>query len=349
MRLTKLFATACAAALLAAGGAAQEAEPAPDEERRLPGLDYVLDGLSDELPAVEAQAEEQPRADETDAVTETGEEEEEPEAEERAEQAPPAPPAAPPQPLTRAQIAELAERAARGRQIAAIAGAGQMATQDMLSRVSDPEGAGISGWIAEPEGNGTTVTFYADDGEDAPPSVVYRVTILGGRVTAREVFLTPAQRPPLRPLQARMAAARNLAEAQGHEACGAGGFNYLIVPPSAPSAPIVVYQISAQTARGRYPVGGHFRTTVAADGSLVESRGFTNVCVALDAPPVSEGQRAPPPAAIVHLLDPMPTEIHVFLSLWAGRPLVVVADDPQRLFAVTGEGIAEIPPEEAAR
>ncbi len=42
-------------------------------------------------------------------------------------------------------------------------------------------------------------------------------------------------------------------------------------------------------------------------------------------------------------MDPLPTEIHVFLSILTGRPLVVVADDPQRLFQVTGEGIAEIP------
>ena len=53
----------------------------------------------------------------------------------------------------------------------------------------------------------------------------------------------------------------------------------------------------------------------------------------------------PRPLAVTHLMDPLPTEIHVFLSVLAGRPLVVVADDPQRLFAVTGEGIAEIPPE----
>ena len=51
----------------------------------------------------------------------------------------------------------------------------------------------------------------------------------------------------------------------------------------------------------------------------------------------------PAPVAVTHLLDPLPTEIHVFLSIWTGHPLVVVAGDPQRLFAVTPDRIAEIP------
>ena len=61
-------------------------------------------------------------------------------------------------------------------------------------------------------------------------------------------------------------------------------------------------------------------------------------------PEVAAGAR-PAPLAVTHLMDPLPTEIHVFLSILAGRPLVVVADDPQRLFQVTGEGIAEVPRE----
>ena len=39
-------------------------------------------------------------------------------------------------------------------------------------------------------------------------STVYRVTILGGRVVSRDVLSSPPTRPPLNPIQARMAAAR---------------------------------------------------------------------------------------------------------------------------------------------
>ena len=123
----------------------------------------------------------------------------------------------------------------------------------MLSRVSDPEAAGIAGWIAEPEGNGVTVTFHAEPQGDAPPGVIYRANILGGRVVSRDVFLAPEGRPALNRTQARMAAARAAAAAQAHRPCGADQFNYFVVAPAGPEAPIDVYQISPQTARGRYP------------------------------------------------------------------------------------------------
>ena len=161
------------------------------------------------------------------------------------------------------------------------------------------------------------------------------------RVVSRDVFLA-GNRPLLGPLQARMAAARRVAAGQDHRPCGGDQFNYLVVPPTAVDGPIDVYQISPQMARGRIPLGGHFKTSVAADGSIASTRGYTNRCLDLDVPEVATGAR-PAPLAVTHLLDPLPTEVHVLLSILAARPLVVVADDPQRLFAVTGEGIAEVP------
>lgn len=250
-------------------------------------------------------------------------------------------------PLTRAQLDQLAAASARGRLLGAIAAAGQIATRDMLSRVSNPEAAGIAGWIAEPEGNGVTVTFHAEPQGDAPPGVIYRANILGGRVVSRDVFLAPEGRPALNRTQARMAAARAAAAAQPHRPCGADQFNYFVVAPAGPGAPIDVYQISPQTARGRYPGGGHFKTIVAADGSIAETRGYANACADLEAPELPAGQR-PAPLAIVHLLDPLPTEIHAFLSVWTGRPLIVAAGDPQRLFGVSPGGMGELPREGTA-
>ncbi|HKR24808.1 MAG TPA: hypothetical protein VJS15_06080, partial [Allosphingosinicella sp.] len=183
------------------------------------------------------------------------------------------------------------------------------------------------------------VTFYAE--AEAGPAAVYRVNLLGGRIQGRETFLT-GPRPPLNPVQARMAAARRAAAGQEHRPCGGSEFNYFVVAPSAVDGPVDVYQISPQTARGRYPIGGHFKTSVAADGSIAASRGFTNACLdATVAEPAPGAQ--PQPIAVTYLLGDLPTEIHVFLSIWTTRPLVVVAGDPQRLFAVTPGGIAEVP------
>ena len=334
MRVTKAFFGFAALSLAAVAAAAQDsappaepqAEPAPTPpaeappERGLSGLESTVSELRDE-PAPAAETPTPPAATPP----------------------PPSPPAVAPtppsQPLTAEQRAQLTAATQRGRLLFTIARAGLIATQDMLSRVSDPAGAGIVGWVAEPEGNATSVTFYAN-GAGAPPAAVYRVGILGGRATSREVFLA-GNRPPLGPHLARMAAARAATDALDHPACGES-LNVLVVPPAAANAPIDVYQMSAPSQRGQYPAGGHYKSTIAPDGSVAASRGFTNACLALDVPQPVAGQQ-PRPLAITHLLDPLPTEIHVFLALATGHPLAVVAGDPQRLFAVTGEGIAEVP------
>ena len=243
-----------------------------------------------------------------------------------------------PEPLTRAQIAELDQAVQRGRLLIAIARAGLISTHDMLSRIPDPDAAGIAGWIAEPQGNAMAVTYYSQS--ESGPVAVYRGTVLGGRVTAREVFLT-GTRPPLTPLQARMAAARDATNVADQRPCTDQPFNVFVVPPVSADAPIDVYRFTAANQRGRFPLGGHFRSTVAANGTVSGSRGFTNACLDLQVEAVPAGQQ-PRPLAVTHLLDPLPTEIHVFMALWTGRPLVVAVDDPQRLMLVAGDRIAEI-------
>jgi hypothetical protein len=338
MRLSRLLATAALTGLFAITAAAQTPQPAPQPAETparggLQGLEDTVGQLSD-APAAETQAPATP----TPAAQRPA-----PAARTPAPAAarPSATPGPRPQPLTRAQIAQLAASTARGRLMNAIARAGLIATQDMLARVPDPEAAGIAGWIAEPEGNSMTVTFYAEGADGAAPVVVHRSNILGNRVVSREVFLT-GPRPSLSPLAARMAAARHATDSLPNQACGSAPFNVFVIPPATADGPIDVYQISPQTRRGYYPVGGHFRTTVAADGSVGESHPIANACLELAVPELPAGTPPRPLGAITHLRDPLPTEIHVFLALWTGRPLIIVADDPQRLFAVTGEGIAEI-------
>ncbi|HEV7659968.1 MAG TPA: hypothetical protein VGO55_09000 [Allosphingosinicella sp.] len=328
MRLAPLFLTASAAALLAVNALAQEA--APPAENGLSGLANTVESLQDE-PRPEAQ----PPAPEP-APTPP------PAAEPVPAPSPPPRPvlSGPPQPLSRAELAALDAAVQRGRLLGLIDRSGRFATQDMLSRISDPNAAGIAGWIAEPEGNGVAVTFYADS--DAGPVIVYRVTILGGRIVSRDVHIAAAARPPLNPIQARMAAARAATARLENRPCAGEDFNVFVVPPASADGPIDVYQISPQTRRGFYFLGGHFKTSIAADGSVAATRSFTNACLETAAAEPAAGAR-PAPIAVTHLLDPLPQEIHVFLSIWTGHPLVVVAGDPQRLFAVTPDRIAEVP------
>jgi hypothetical protein len=307
---------------------AQPAETRPG----LSGLEDTVNQLQDEpAPAAQPPAE-TPAPQAPQASTET-----------------PPPTSTPPRPPRRiiplSQQAE-EEHAAfeaavrRGRLLGAIDHAGRIGTQDMLAHVSNPDSAGISGWIAVPEGNAVTVIFYAAAANGAPPSSVYRVSIVGGRVTGRQTFLTGA-RPALGPHEARMAAARAATDALDHHPCAGDDFNVFVVPPAAPDAPIDVYQLSPQTGRDHFPLGGHFKSTIAPDGSVVASTALAAACADLAAPAAAAGQEAHP-LPVTDQTDPLPTELHVFLSIWTSHPLVVAAGDPRRLFAVTGEGIAPV-------
>ncbi|HEX8654933.1 MAG TPA: hypothetical protein VF693_06910 [Allosphingosinicella sp.] len=258
-------------------------------------------------------------------------------------------PAAPVAPPTAEERQRLAAATQRGIQLFELARAAQLTTQDLLARIPDPTAAGVAGWIAVPEGNGLTVIYYAEGPEG--PVAVYRGQVLGGRIATPEVF-TGAARPALSATQRRMAAARAAVATLDRQPCS-GDFNVFVMPPAAADAAIEVYKLSPQSARGRYPLGGHFLATVAPDGSVGSTRAFANGCADLQAPADTSvaGRPGTParPLAVTHLLDPLPTEIHVLLSLWMNRPLLVATGDPHRLWTVSRGriglvGVAQVPP-----
>ena len=61
----------------------------------------------------------------------------------------------------------------------------------------------------------------------------------------------------------------------------------------------------------------------------------------VEVPAAAAGERDRP-IGITHLADPLPTEMHMLLAQTVGRPLLVVAGDPQRIWLVSGERIAEV-------
>ena len=238
--------------------------------------------------------------------------------------------------LEPAQQTQIARAVARGRQMIAIARAGLVATQDMLAHVANPDGAGIAGWIAEPQGNAMLVTFYSGDSAETRKAV-YRVSILGARAVSRSTFLDPAERPGLTPAQERLAAAREATNALDHQPCAGGVFNVLVIPTETPDGPIDVYQMTPAAQRRHYPLGGHYRATVNPDGTVAEVQSFLP-CADIVAPDTQPGA-APQPIRVTGGEDVLPDEIHVFLALWTGHPLIV--ESGGRTWRVTGESITE--------
>ena len=250
-------------------------------------------------------------------------------------------PAAPPLELTAEHRASIAEAVRRGRLIAAIDRAGAVTTRDMLTRVADPTAAGIVGWVAEPEGNAVTVTYYAREGEGY--AAVYKSQMLGGRAVSPEVF-EAGSRPALTGNALRMAQARTAVGDLDQTPCGGGSdFNTIILPPASAEAPVLVYRISPRMAAERVPAGGHYRTEVAADGSVGETVALAEECTELRLTPVTAGARPRPLVANARNSE-IPGELYVFLALWSGRPLAVATGtDAVRMWGVTGDGIGEAP------
>ena len=247
-------------------------------------------------------------------------------------------PAAPHLELSAEQQAELRQSVTRGRALAVLLEASRVTTRDMLARVPEAERDTIVGWIARPEGNGVTVTYFARQGEGY--AAAYRGQLLGGRISSPQVYAAAA-RPALAGVEARMASARMTAEALENRPCTGTAFNTVVLPPEG-DGPILVYQFTPRSAANKVPTGGHYRVTVAPDGSVAQSTNLAETCEDLTLTPVPAGQRSRP--LVVNARDILlPGELYPFLALWAGRPLVVATGTEQvRLWGVTGEGIAEL-------
>lgn len=168
----------------------------------------------------------------------------------------------------------------------------------------------VQGWVTERHDDRYQVSML---GEGAV--VLYQATTdaRGNLAGATKVLAVPV--PPTA-YQAGAAAARTLALGSRYDAC-AKTYNSVVLPvPGTATDAWTVYLLPATTDPAVVPLGGSYRFDIA-HGRITSQRAFTNSCIQL--------QRAPRGAAMIvgHLLDPTPTEVHVFWSLWARSPLYV--------------------------
>jgi len=176
----------------------------------------------------------------------------------------------------------------------------------------------LGGWITEPSALGVRVVFYSRD--DTPVSL-YEVDVDEGErlfdaVVGSSAPLTDAQRAQVR--------ARTLAQAQTFGHCGE---DYNTAALAALDG-FRVYRMPVFNRDRVYPLGGYQRYEIDATGrKILSSRAFTRSCLELDESrkPDKPGKGFEPVMSqVTHLLDPQPTEIHVFVSLYAGLPMRVV-------------------------
>ena len=223
-----------------------------------------------------------------------------------------------------------------GRQLFLHDRAAWLATDAMLAdKRMRPLQDRIGGWITEPSALGVRVVFFSRG--DAPVSL-YEIDVDEGERLSDAVVdssrpLTDAQRAQVR--------ARALAQAQDFGGC-APEYNTVALPST---DGFRVYMMPGFTRERVYPLGGYQLYEIDAAGETVlSSRAFTRSCIDLDEtrkPDQAAGERGEPVGQLfTHLLDPQPTEIHVFVSLYARQQMMILTTPNRRAWRVVHGTIA---------
>lgn len=210
---------------------------------------------------------------------------------------------------------ELAVR--RGRQLYDYDQAAWHVTDAFLEDTKNISKADIRGWVVTPKDKGLLVTFYQV--KDGQTSGFYSALFVDGLVTQRKL-LRGKEETRLNDEQLRLINVRAIVPSQKMLRCSNAPMNTVILPRDKQDEPDSLYLLTPQTEEGNYPFGGHYRIDVK-DGKEVRFRAFTHSCISLSTK-ISEGSTAAG-LFITHLLDPVPTEIHVFSMLAINGPVFV--------------------------
>ena len=231
----------------------------------------------------------------------------------------------------------IADAASLGRLLYLFDQAAWVSSDALTAAVPKDRLAGVGGYVIEmPDRQTMRVTYYR--GEAAAAQAFFVADVQAGKVLRHELLATPVA---LTAEQARLARARDVgvdrARAREYRPCTPAPFNTVVVP-SRPGGPIMVYLLTAQQDAASYPMGGNYRVIVGPDGSVLASRPYSVSCINLTAPKLPAGAK-PVGFTVTHLLDPVPTELHVLASYRMRSPLIVAAS-AKSIWTVRGSTIA---------
>lgn len=197
--------------------------------------------------------------------------------------------------------------------------------------------AQAAGYVVTGDEARTELVFY----DRSKANAVYRATfseeklIKSGPPRSDQVALTALERR----LIAAKDTALNAFTAAKVGLCNKGTPNLAALPPQNPTSAVIVYLMTPRIDMNMVPLGGHYSVEVA-DGKVSTVRRFTNTCIDM---PIGSSRPAGAVFGITHLLDPTPTEIHVFSSLTAKSPMIVGTSPAGRVWVVDGNQITTLP------
>jgi len=246
-------------------------------------------------------------------------------------------------PLQAAEAADdtaLSRAMTRGRMIQLYDQAAWHTTDDMLAKLPKSRLNELGGWVVTQDGDVPRVDFFGK-GEMAGRSI-YSAELRDGRVINAQVHAAdalPALSPAALRAQAALTNAREELIRKGWVPCTRGQFNAVVLPPQEDGM-MPVYFLSPQVGND-IPFGGHFEIDIAGDGTVARSRSFSNSCINLPRPKADKAGGEPAMLFLTHLLDPQPTEVHVFQQMATGVPLVLGTVSNKRLWIVAGGQIRD--------
>jgi hypothetical protein len=188
----------------------------------------------------------------------------------------------------------------------------------------------LEGWITEVHGDSIAVTFIGrDKGESL--AAFYRVRVdASGRVEGKPAALKSPE--PLTEFESAAAQARSLAVRSPFQACSEK-YNSVVLPSGSSPDEWVVYLLPGTTNRNIVPIGGSYRVDVNIRAGTAMVHPYTKTCIQLQNDPRAVG------LMITHLLHSVPTDVHVFWSIWAKKPLYVATPPHGTVWSIDGQKI----------
>jgi hypothetical protein len=205
-------------------------------------------------------------------------------------------------------------------------------TDTLLKDVKKPALNTIRGWVVTNVPDGLLVTYWRPESDGFRG--VYSAVWTGSEIQDRQILDGAATL--LSDQQVELIKAQQQVDTSQLQRCSDKPFNSVVLPPASPGEPILVYMLTPQTIATAVPMGGHYRFSVL-DGRVIDQRAFTKSCIELPFKH-DKAKGTPEGLFITHLLDPVPTEIHVF-SVYAARvPIYVSTVDNEHIWVAEISG-----------
>ncbi len=180
----------------------------------------------------------------------------------------------------------------------------------------------VRGWVVVPaENRGLRAIYYG--GAAGAHFAIYSTLWTGGTNVSERRVLRTADESRIGGEAARLIALRDAVDASQLTNCSTTRpFNTVILPASETGDVDSVYFMTPQTDANAIPMGGHHRIDFSS-GREVARRSFTRGCIDILKDATTSG------VSISHILDPIPTEIHLFSAYATGLPIYVGTEDAQ--------------------